>query len=206
MGIFAKGEVLKQIMTFPNKKSTNILKSNIMHPILYLREIAAFVLFQVDKNGFEEIVNKNQSKKKFLRKMFDKMNMLNKKGNMLIYEKIDILKTLKPFDELNFLQLFNIATESFEKPIKQNEKFQLELDNYQNINIVITGDFFDGKNNYIQGDIITPYLSANNTTLQLEALEPGLILKTPLYNLNSVIHENYDFAEKLISNSLKKIA
>ena len=206
IGILVKGETIKQLVNYQNSEIINVLKTNMMHPIEYLREIAGFLLFQMDVEAFNDIVYKNQFKKKFLKYLSDKINMVSKGGNMLIYEKIDVLKTLSPFDNLDFLQLFLLATESSEKAISQGEKLLLEFDNYKDIYIVIAGQFFDGHNNYYQGDIFTPYLCPEKKISQFEAIEPSLILKTPLYNLNSVILNNYNFAKKIIINTLDKTA
>ncbi|MBN2892932.1 MAG: hypothetical protein JXL97_13780 [Bacteroidales bacterium] len=204
-GSLVKVEAIKLLSDFPNEKVKTVLKANIVHPIEYIREVAAFVLFQIDEKEFDETILLNKTKKKFLHDLNDKIKVSYNQGNMLIYEKIELLKSLPDFEILDFNNLFLLAGDCKEQVIHENESIILDTQSQSFGFIVISGVIENSGFMLERGNIIIPHFF-EYSNLEIKALEQSLILKVPFYNLNTIIFNNYEFAENIIKTSIKKTA
>lgn len=205
-GSFVKVEALAKLADFQDNEIETILKANIMHPIEYVREVAAVVLNQKNSKLFEETININKFNKRFLISLAEKIKVTNQTGNMMIFEKIDLLKTIPNFEKMNFPDLFSIASESREIIIRENENITIDSSRHKKSYIVMSGRLKNKNQFFEAGDVLSSFLISGEQKIELTAEEQTMFLTVPFYNLNSLFLKNYDFIKDIIENKVLKIA
>ncbi len=188
---------------YKSKEVIGILKANIIHPNIIVRETAAITLF----NNYPEIFNQQAKLFKKRIKGFNdlalKISLSNQNKNLLILEKLRLLRSLDIFSNLSYGDLTNLAIFSNEYTIKKGESLNYEGEDKNTIYLCISGHLSDKTNNIEikEGKIISLYSKKGKADeLNLIAEEPTFMLKGKIHLLNNLFAENIEFAEKLTKN------
>ncbi len=203
-GSYVKVEAIKLLTEFNDLKTLNVLKTNVIHPLEYIREISAIILNTIDSSIFDAEVELNKNKIRFLNKLHSKVNLKSKSGNMFIFEKLELIESLPMFEILTFPEIYSIATKSQELSTKDSEIFEADFTDYQKVYIIISGKLEYKEKIYERSDVLSIFLTENNNKIIFNVSEPTFILETTLDIFSDIIINNFEFTKKLIDNSIEK--
>jgi len=200
---FTKALAINLLAGYKTEDVISVLKANIVHPNIIVRETAGITLY----NMFPEIFNEQailfKSRIKGFNDLIRKVTIKTGNTNLLILEKLKLLRSLNLFSNLSYEKLSKFAINSTELSVKENEFLNCENEDKNTIYLCVSGQLYDKKTETtIQaGNIISLYNEngeCDNTKLVAE--EPTFMLKGKIYLLNHLFAENIDFAEKLTKN------
>lgn len=197
VGEIVKIEAIKFLTYNKDEKSTNILKANVLHPDYFLREVVAFALYSNNKNVFTEELVINQRKNKKVNEIVDKINIENKVGNLLNFEKIDLIKNEFPINLLENYQLLNLANNSKEIVFSEGQNFTLNEKTKNIFYVLLMGEICIDNFIFTNGDIIGNFLF-EQTEINIKIEERALMLVADIYIFNSLLINNSQFANKLV--------
>ncbi len=200
---FTKAIAINLLLKYKTKEVVRVLKANIVHPNIIVRETAGITLY----NMFPEIFNEQailfKSRIKGFNDLIQKVTIKTGNANLLILEKLKLLRSLDVFSNLSYEKLSKFAIHSTEYSVKENEFLNCEGEDKNTIYLCVSGHLSDKKTNTtIQtGNIISLYNEKGKcTNTELKADEPSFMLKGKIYLLNNLFAENIEFAEKLTKN------
>jgi len=200
-GFFTKATAVSMLMNYPISKTKSTLKLCLIHPNKMISEVAAMVLFEKDKDLFNEQIEVHLLKNDYIKILADKVQLKSKKNNLLILEKLELIKSLDIFSNLRVDDIIEIAENSFEQILKPKEQLIISEKNKNEIFIVISGCLKNTTNNLnIEGGkIISTYnIGANNDEVTYQAEDISLLFKTKLFYFHDLFSNNTDFAEKYL--------
>ncbi|MCD4792136.1 MAG: hypothetical protein K8R54_02800 [Bacteroidales bacterium] len=199
-GIYTKTIAVNLLRNYESDDIYPILKTNIIHPNILIRETSAVTLFYKDPVMFDKQTNILKNKIKGLTELTNRIKIKKDRQSLLILEKLKLLRSLYLFSDLGYLKLTKLAVNSEELVIKPGESLILDKNEKNYIFICISGLLINKNNNkkIESGEIISLYsYKDDNIKYTYLAEEPTLILKGKIYLLNNLFAENIEFASKL---------
>lgn len=201
-GVYSKATAIKAIKIFDNESITNTLKANMIHPYRLIRQEVLLALYEKDKELLVEELKRYGTKYKKVKKFSQNVDVLGKKGYLLILEKIELLKSLEIFNDIPEPYLIDIATNSIEEVIKEGDILSIDDDN-QDFYSLISGylENKDIKLSKTGGNIVSLYDMYKNTKqINFECNEHTFVLKSKLYLLNNLFAENINFTKQYVES------
>jgi len=200
-GFFTKATAVSLLINYPISETASTLKSCIIHPNKMISEVAAMVLYEKNIDLFNEQIQTNLKKHKHLKLLADKVQIKNNRNNLLILEKLELIKNIELFRNLKASNIIEIAENSYEEILQQNEKLIISKNNKDEIFIVVSG-FLKNKNKNLEieaGRILSIYdINTNDKEIIYEAEEISLLFKTKLFYFHDLFSNNTSFAEKYL--------
>jgi hypothetical protein len=187
---------------------SEVLLANIVHPNLLVRETAAITLHYKDPGLFDDQSKILRYKIVGLNEIIKKVAIEHNIENLLILEKLKLIRSLPIFSDLGYLGLTDLAINSKEIVLKTGEKLNLGSEDKNTIYICLSGFLKESKSGFEihSGDLISIYNSLNGgEEFEYIAEDPSLILKSRIYLINKLFAENYEFAKKITENIISNI-
>lgn len=200
---FTKALAINLLSNYKTDDVLRVLKANIVHPNIIIRETAAITLYNMKPEAFEEQAILFKTKIKGFSDLIKKVTIKTGNENLLILEKLKLLRSLEIFSNLSFGSLSDFAINAKEYHIKEGEHLVCDNENKNTIYLCIFGQLSDVKTNskIKAGSIISLYnRDANCGQIEIVADETVFMLKGKIYLLNRLFAENLEFAKKLTKN------
>jgi len=203
-GIFVKVEALKKLSELKTDKKYSVLKASLVSPIDVIAETAAFVLFLLDQKTFEKSVNILKTKNINVLVLSDKINQVNTKNNLLIFEKLQLLKSLPDFDCLSNTELYLLAKNSKENVLNEDNELNLTKAKKTNVILFMSGMIECEKDKIIENGSIISSLFVNYSSMKFIAKETSMFFVVPIHVLISLFSSNSTFAENVFKKIIRQ--
>jgi len=200
---YTKALAINLLSTYRTADIYKVLKANMIHPNMIIRESAAITLYNMEPEIFNQQARLFKTKIKGFNDLIKKVTVKEGTQNLFILEKLKLLRSLDIFSNLSYEKLTKFAIFSDEYIIKQGEKIKFEGEDKNTIFLCISGFMIDKERNVeIEGGkIISLYHENGNLNRHnFIAEEPTFMFKGKIYLLNNLFAENIEFAEKLTKN------
>jgi len=198
-GVFVKMQAIKKLVDYNNEKTIQVLTSVIVSPIDIISETAAFTLFLINEVEFLKSVEKFKFKKERLIKLEKTIKQESGMSELLIFEKLQLLKSLTNFSKLGNYDLYLVAKDSKKIVIKPDEVLELNKKDNTTVYIIISGILTqDNGMEYDSGSIISS-LFVNYNNNKFVAIEPVMMFKVPLFVVNYLFTKNIEFTESVFN-------
>ncbi|MCF6366423.1 MAG: MFS transporter [Bacteroidales bacterium] len=200
---YTKALAVNLLSSYKTDDVFQVLKANIIHPNLIIRESAAITLYNMEPEIFNHQAKLFKTKIKGFNDLIKKVTISEENQNLLVLEKLKLLRSLDIFSNLSYEKLTKFAVHSEEYTIKKGEKMNCEGEDKNTIYLCISGHIFDKERNIEikEGKIISLYSKNGNINkLNFIADEPTFMFKGKIYLLNNLFAENIEFVEKLTKN------
>lgn len=208
MSIYTKTLAVNMLRQFDSEDIYPVLKANIIHPNVLIRETSALTLFYKDRQMFEKQTHSLKHKIKDVMELKNKIQIQKNNANLLILEKLKLLRSLDIFSGFGYMKLTNLAVNSKEFSLQKGEKITSGEADKNFVYICITGLLKDETDQklYECGDIISPYGSLNGQKQKVYiAEEPTFLFKAKIFLLNNLFAEDIQFASKLTKNLISNV-
>ena len=196
---FTKAYAIKMLSQYAPDDIYTTLKTNILHPSQIIQEIASFVFFEKNPELFNTLIVRYAIKNKDLKHTKDKLLKLKQKNNLLIIEKIKLLKSLPIFNEIKENKIYELALNSKETILQPGAQIKIGKTNRTTIFITISGLLINdnSKETIESGEFISLYNpNAQDEELICTAEEISFLLAADIYLLNDILLNNVNFAKK----------
>jgi len=200
---FTKALAISLLSDYSSEDVISVLKANIIHPNIIIRETAAITLYNMKPEVFEAQAILFKTRIKGFNDLIKKITIKTGNQNLLILEKLKLLRSLDVFSNLSYGNLSKFAINAIEYHIKEGETLVCENENRNTIYLCILGQLIDkNTNTTIQaGNIISLFnKKADCSQIEITAQEPTFMLKGKIHLLNHLFAENIEFAKKLTKN------
>ena len=142
-------------------------------------------------------------KPKFWKHTKEKLLKLKQKNNLLIIEKITLLKSLPIFKDIKEKKIYELALNSEETVLQAGEQIKITNTNRTQIFITISGLLINNNSKKIieSGEFISIYNpNIQNEELVCTAEEISFLLSVEIYLLNDLLLNNVNFAKNYIQD------
>ena len=199
---YTKATALQLLSNFDSPAVYRSLKMCLVHPSKIIYETAAIELYNKAPELFFEQCNYYRHRETKFQQLVLKVQNLSKHSNMLVMEKLGLLKSLPVFSEISENQLFSLVENSTEMVLKPNEKLLISSKNKMEIYIVLSGilEEHKSKQEVDAGKIISIYEKTSNNDLVFHAKEISFLLKTKIYFFNKLFAENITFVADFLQH------
>ncbi|MBN2663025.1 MAG: hypothetical protein JXR68_05200 [Bacteroidales bacterium] len=204
-GIFVKVEAIKKLTDYNTDKTVSTLKASIVSPIDIISETAAFTLFLLNEQEFENRLSVLKNKNKNVLKLYNKIKQENSSTKLLIFEKKQLLSSLNGFNNLTSSELYLLAKKSKEIIIVQDKFINSELIVKTNVIILISGMLKFGNNLVLEAGSVISNLFINYKKTDFLAEETTMLFVVPVHVFNTLFSQNKNFTEHVFSNVLAQI-
>jgi ATP/ADP translocase len=200
-GISIKIEAVKLLSEFTFEEVGNILKANIVQTDIMISESSAVSLYNISKVSFFQVFEHYSKISVGVSNLMKKLTSEEINGSMLVSEKHNILQSLEFFGIADYHDLKDIAQNSEEIFIQENDIVNFKTKKYS------TYIFIDGKiiekqsqSELKQGSVVT-FINDNYLTgYEYIAEEDSFFLRTDFFYFQNFIIKNPGFFEKYFKN------
>ena len=200
---FTKAYAIKILAQYDTEDVITTLRTNVLHPSQIIQEIASFTLYNKNKELFNKIIISYSIKNKALKHTKEKLLKLKQKNNLLIIEKITLLKSLPIFKDIKEKKIYELALNSEETVLQAGEQIKITNTNRTQIFITISGLLINNNSKKIieSGEFISIYNpNIQNEELVCTAEEISFLLSVEIYLLNDLLLNNVNFAKNYIQD------
>ncbi len=197
---YTKSLAISLLSAYKTNEVIKVLKANIIHPNIIIRENAAIALYQISPEIFHQQSALFKNKVKGYNELIRKVNIDKTNQSLLIIEKLKLLRSLDIFSDISFENLTKLAVYTTELSLLKNEKLNISEEDKNTIYICISGILINNSNQteVNTGNILSLYAeNEHNISTEFYADEPTFLFKGKIYLLNRLFAENILFAEKL---------
>lgn len=199
---FIKAEAINISAIYKNENCIKILKSNIIHPNIIIRETAALALYNISQQIFFDIISLYSKTYPEISNLAEKINIESDKRTFMAIEKIKMLKSLEIFSQVPENKLISIAHKSSEIILSYEKEIFFDKENKYDIYILLSGVLKNKHDSTIieEGAILRYDKLLKYGRQIFVAEETSLLIKSQLYLLNNIINSDLSFSEKFLDS------
>lgn len=202
IGVYTKASALSLLEKFDLIEIYQIIKANIVHPKRIIRETAAMLLYQKDKQLFQNTIFEFRSKIKDFNRIINKIQLVGT-DKMLLIERLRIIKSMKIFRSVEHDKLIDFVDNSYEMVLEQGQDLTVDAHTKSEVYILVSGSLKQGvsEQNFEPGSVISIFNNINNSeNLILKATEQSFLIKSEIRFINSIFTGNPDFADDFLEH------
>ncbi len=206
-GNYTKTLALSLISKQDSGNVISILKANMIHPDDLIKETSAIGLFYRDKELFEKQIKLLKPVVNDI-ELFEKKIMLQDGGsNLLILEKLRLLRSLDVFKDISFEKLSKFAINSIDFSVKAGDTFAVDCTESDASYLCVSGLFKNVETGETieAGQFISCFNIREEKKVEFLAEDPGLVFKGQIYLLYNLFAENIKFAQRLTQDIIHTV-
>lgn len=192
-GIYTKAQAINLISKYPNNYTETILKSNIVHPNIIIKEITILKYNELFPEKLGDEIQKYITRHPELKLLRSNILRLSDKMYFLHFEILELLRNFNVFKCLDPDELVEFTLSTVQEHHPANQEFYAETNRF--FYVLITGELLY-NNKTLEGGSMISFLNYNSG-IPLKSTLPSILLKSHNSNYYDMVRRHVDFAENL---------